>query len=88
MKIMNIYYSSHFLRQIKRLGKKYRDIVFEREKIFRSDCFDPRLRTHKLHGRLRGYWSFSLTHSHRVLFEFIDKHTVGFIDVGDHSVYS
>ena len=69
------------------LPKDLSHIVSERENIFRLDCFDPRLKTDKLKGRLHGYWSFSLTPAERVLFEFIDDDSVGFIDVGDHSIY-
>lgn len=61
--------------------------VKAREKIFRKDCFDPRLKAHKLSGKLGKYWSFSLTDSHRVLFQFLGEGKVGFIDIGDHSVY-
>ena len=87
MRIKNIRYSSHFLRALRALPPSVRDIVRERETWFKRNCFDPRLKTHKLQGRLKNYWSFSLTRSHRVLFEFMDREVVGFIDVGDHSVY-
>ena len=63
-------------------------IVIEREKIFKNNCFDPRLKTHKLGGKQKKYWSFSITHSYRVLFEFLGKGRVGFIDIGDHDIYS
>ncbi len=87
MRITHIAYSSHFKRAIKWLGKEQADIIREREEIFKTDCFDPRLKTHKLHGKLNGYYSFSITHSHRILFEFLDDHSVGFLDIGDHSMY-
>jgi mRNA-degrading endonuclease YafQ of YafQ-DinJ toxin-antitoxin module len=62
-------------------------MVAEREALFRENCFHPALKTHKLNGRLKRFWSFSITYSHRILFEFLDTHSVAFIDVGDHSVY-
>lgn len=55
--------------------------------LFKENCFNPRLKTHKLKGKLNGYWSFSITYSHRGLFEFLDGDSVAFIDVGDHSIY-
>lgn len=64
-----------------------RPLIVERESMFRENIFDTRLRTHKLKGMLKGYWSFSLTHSHRVLFELFEDGIVAFIDVGDHSIY-
>lgn len=87
MKIEQILYSSHFERAIRRLPRELKKTIEVREKIFRKNCFDPRLKTHKLSGRLKNYWSFSITHSQRVLFQFLGKGKVGFVDIGDHSIY-
>ena len=87
MKIRRILYSSRFERALKALNPDLKDIVDERTGMFRANCFDPRLKTHKLHGKLSEYWSFSLTYSHRVLFQFIDHETAVFIDVGGHAIY-
>ncbi len=87
MEIRRICYSSRFARALASLGNEHKEIVAERETIFKANCFDPRLKTHKLKGTLKGYWSFSITYSHRVLFEFLGEGVVGFINVGDHSIY-
>lgn len=87
MKVREIWYSKHFQRAIKKLPSGMKSEISKREKIFKNNCFDPRLKTHKLSGKLRNYWSFPLTHSHRVLFQFFGKGKVGFIDIGDHSIY-
>lgn len=87
MEIIHIQYSSHFQRALKRCGRDIKKYIAEREEIFKKNCFDARFKTHKLHGKLEGYWSFTLTHSHRVLFQFLTDNTVGFIDVDDHSIY-
>ena len=86
-KIDKIVYASHFVRAMKSLPKSELPLIMEREKIFRANCFDPKLKTHKLTGLLKTYWSFSITHSHRIMFEFLNMHSVAFIDVGDHSIY-
>jgi len=87
MKIRKIYYSSKFLRHLAKLELKQKELAEEREKIFRQNPFDPQLKTHKLKGKLKKYWSFSLTYSLRILFEFIDEETVGLIDIGPHEIY-
>lgn len=87
MRIRRIFYSAHFLRALKRLKPQYTDVIGEQFELFKENCFDPRLKTHKLKGKLKGFWSFSLTHSHRVIFEFVEEDIVGFVDVGDHSIY-
>ncbi len=87
MEIREIYYSEHFKRALKKLPAELKPQIRTREKIFKKNCFDPRLKTHKLSGALKNFWSFSITHSHRVLFQFLGERRVGFIDVGDHSIY-
>ncbi len=88
MKIKNIYYSSYFEKAFKALPSKIKEQAIEKEKIFREDCFDKRLKTHKLKGKLKNYWSFSINYSCRILFEFGEKDEASFIDVGTHSIYN
>lgn len=88
MKVKEIKYSSHFLRAFKKLPKALKSEVFERETIFRRNCFDPRLKTHKLNGNLREFWAFSITSSYRIMFAVEGDGIVEFIDVDDHSIYA
>lgn len=88
MQIKKITYSSHFAKAFKALPKKIKGQAIQREKIFRKDCFDTRLKSHKLKGKLIKYWSFSINYSYRILFEFQDNGEVSFIDIGTHSIYS
>ena len=69
------------------LRKKYKDEVRTCDALFRKDCFAPRLHTHKLTGKFKGFWSFSITSTHRILFQFYRKDSVIFVDVGDNSIY-
>ncbi len=54
--------------------------------MFRKNKFDPRLETHKLHGKLKDLWSFSVGNKYRIVFEF-DNSDVIFLDIGDHDLY-
>lgn len=47
---MKIVYSSKFIREYKKLPSLVKDQAEQKEKLFREDPFDPRLRTHKLKG--------------------------------------
>lgn len=85
--IKSIYYSSRFLSSLKKLPVNLAKEAQKRELIFRADCFDPKLRTHKLKGKLQAHWSFSITQKYRILFRFITNNAVLFIDVGDHTIY-
>ena len=85
---MRIIYSPKFFRQYKKLPKEIKILAEEKEKVFRKNPFDSVLDTHKLHGRLRDFWSFSIDVRYRIIFEFGDNNDiVYFYFVGDHSVY-
>ncbi|OGH28105.1 MAG: hypothetical protein A3E12_03605, partial [Candidatus Levybacteria bacterium RIFCSPHIGHO2_12_FULL_39_9] len=71
MRISKIHYTSRFIKDFKKMQKNKQKIAIIREKIFRNNCFDSRLKTHKLTGSLKDYWAFSVTHSERILFRFI-----------------
>ena len=46
--------------------------------------FDKTLRTHKLSGKLKEYWSVSIEYDLRVIFYFEDAETAVFVDLGTH----
>lgn len=58
-----------------------------REKVFRLNPFEAGLKTHKLVGKMGGYWSFSIDFHYRIVFRFVDKGGVLFVDVGTHAIY-
>ncbi|MBU1015391.1 type II toxin-antitoxin system mRNA interferase toxin, RelE/StbE family [Patescibacteria group bacterium] len=83
---MKISYSPEFERRYRRLPLEAKRKAESKEEIFRQNPFDPRLKTHKLHGRLGNYWAFSVDHMYRIVFLF-EKEGVRFSAVGDHSLY-
>lgn len=63
----------------------------ERERRFRSKLeafaqnpFESSLKTHKLSGKLKDYWSFSVEYDLRIVFYFAEETAVVFIDIGSH----
>jgi len=58
---------------------------YEKLEIFINDPYAQTLRTHKLSGNLKPYWSFSVEYDIRVIFDFIDENKVLFVDIGTHS---
>jgi mRNA-degrading endonuclease YafQ of YafQ-DinJ toxin-antitoxin module len=87
---MIIYYHPRFQRSFKRLDPQIQARAEERVALFRSDPFDSRLGAHRLHGKLKNQWSFSVDQRYRILFEFLDKkkEKVVFLDIGTHALYS
>ncbi len=60
----------------------------ERESLFWDNPFCPLLETHKLHGKYKDYWAFTVVDQYRVMFKFLEgKHDVGFINIGTHDIY-
>jgi len=86
MKIRIVYYSSQFKKSVKKY-RQYRKQIEIRITQFLNEPLDKSLKTHKLTGKLSSYWSFSINYHLRILFEFIDSQTVGFIDIGTHEIY-
>ena len=80
-------YSKKFLRQLERLPKRIVDLAQEKEVIFRENSFDPRLDTHKLHGKEKEVWAFSVTHRCRIKFLFLPGGGVLFLEIGRHDIY-
>lgn len=84
---MKIIYSSKFAKEYKKLPRRIKLIAEKKEKIFRKDPFDSSLKTHKLSGKLKDFYSFSINYQYRVIFEFKDKGVVWFHKVGTHEIY-
>lgn len=84
---MNIYYASKFLKEYKKLPLEVKQLAEKKEKIFRDNPFEISLKTHKLSGKLKDFWSFSIDHKHRIVFEIEDNDEIWFYAVGGHEVY-
>lgn len=84
---MKIYYTNKFISSYKKLPEQIRVFAEEKEKLFKENPFDPKLDTHKLGGKLREFWSFSITQKYRIEFKFLGKKEVLFLKAGTHNIY-
>ena len=84
---MNIVYTKKFKRIFYKLPKSVRSKAVEREAIFQRYPFTKTLKTHKLSGKLSGYYAFSVNYNYRIIFKYLNKYTIAFVYIGDHSVY-
>lgn len=84
---MTIRVSSKFKRAYRKLPKNVKVRAKEKEKIFRSDPFHSRLDTHKLHGKYKDYWAFTVVSQYRIMFAFVDSEMVDFVNIGTHEIY-
>ena len=84
---MNISFTSSFEKRFKNLDSKIRKITFDKIEIFKSDMFHPSFRMHSLRSSLRGFWSISINHSHRIIFKRKDNGDIVFYSIGKHDIY-
>lgn len=84
---MKIRYRSRFDREYKKLPIEIQKIAEKRVVLFQKNPYDPRLKTHKLHGDLDGFHAFWIDYHNRIIFAFVDEHTVEFYSIGDHDIY-
>lgn len=85
--MIEISYSSSFNKAYKKLIKLKPEIeekFWSRVDIFFQNPFDSQLKTHKLSGKLKDLWSFSIDFSVRIIFVFEGNQKVTFIDIGTH----
>ncbi len=80
-------YSPKFAREYKKLPLELKKLAERKEKLFRLNPLDPKLKTHKLHGRLSEFWSFSIDKKYRIIFEFGENDIIYFHSIGDHHIY-
>lgn len=84
---MRILYTTRFAKRYKKLPEKIKDLAEKKEKIFRKDPHDLRLRTHSLGGKFVGKWAFSINRQYRVIFKYISNDEVLLLTVGTHEIY-
>jgi len=88
MEVREIRVTVRFERQYKKLPEAIKRAAQDKEIIFKQNPFDSRLATHKLHGRERALWAFSITRSYRIKFIFLKEGSVLFLEIGAHDIYS
>lgn len=59
---------------------------WERVEQFQRSSFEKSLKTHKLSGKLKDLWSFSIEYDVRVIFYFAEEDKAIFINIGTHDV--
>ena len=85
--MIEVAFSASFKRAFKKnvAGNASLETRFwERVELFRNNPFDPKLRTHKLSGKLKDLWSFGVEYDLRVIFSFVGQDKTIFVDIGSH----
>lgn len=83
----HVHYTASFLRQCKKLPADLQEEVESSIEVFRRDPHDRALKLHKLKGKLRGYFSFSVNYKYRIVCEKDTPDTWALLAVDDHDEY-
>jgi len=87
MIIKNIYYSSDFAKQFRKLSPQIQKRAADKEKTFRSNPLHPSLRLHPLKSKLQGLYSISITLNFRIIFKRKPNGDIVFVSIGQHDIY-
>ena len=73
MTILKVHLTSDFQKSFKKLPQQIQNLAIKKDKWFRLNPYDTRLKTHQLKGALRGFWAYSIDYHYRILFRFINS---------------
>jgi len=81
---MKILLSDGFRENFSCLEKQIQKRADKQIMIFRNNPFHPSLHTEKLIPKSKEVWSFRIDKQYRIIFRFLDKGNVLFLNVGSH----
>ena len=84
---MNIAYTPQFLRMLRKLERPLQEEAVEKIELFGNDPTHSQLKAHKLKGKLRNRYSFSVNYQTRIIYMHLCKSEVVLLVIGDHDVY-
>ncbi|MFT5832308.1 MAG: mRNA interferase YafQ [Candidatus Paceibacteria bacterium] len=85
--LITIGYKPSFLRDFKKLPLELQEDIRDKIELFKTTDNHERLKVHKLKGRLKNCYSFSVSYSYRIVFKYETKQKAIFLAVDDHNVY-
>ena len=86
---MHIYPTPQFVRMFDSCETDIQERAIERIEMFRDVSLHKNLKVHKLHGKYKNCYGFSVTHRIRIVFQYSkdSKSEVYLLAIGDHTVY-
>jgi len=84
---MIVSYTPLFIKQYKKLPIDLQEEVKEKISLFKENHEHSFLKTHKLKGRLKDRFSFSVNYAYRIVFQYLSKNEAVLLCIGDHDVY-
>lgn len=82
-----INFSLQFNHSLKKLARRQPEIIpalLEKVLLFNNETNHPSLKLHKLSGKLKEHWSFSIEYDLRIIFRYTRDGNILFVDIGTH----
>ena len=86
-KINKSHSTPYFEKKFKKLPPNIQRMTARKILLFENNPYHSSLNTHKLKGRLSGFWSFYINSDFRVLFRFLKNNEVIYYDINTHDIY-
>lgn len=84
---MKIAYTPQFVRMFRKLEPALQEEAIEKIELFEKNPDHSQLKAHKLKGKLKNRYSFSVNYQTRIIYILLSKNEVAFLAIGDHDVY-
>ena len=85
--MINILYSPFFIRKFNKLENGLQEDALQKISLFKDRKNHKILEVHKLNGKFKYYFGFSVNYKFRIVFRYVSKNEVLFTDIGDHDIY-
>jgi mRNA-degrading endonuclease YafQ of YafQ-DinJ toxin-antitoxin module len=86
--MIQVSFKPSFIKQINKLEQSLIEEVLYKIGILKNSNDYTSLKIHKLHGKMKDKWSFSVNYQIRIVFEYETKKEIVLLAIGDHDVYN
>ena len=84
---MQISYSPSFINRLEKLESRLQEEVLDKIDLLKDRNNHKMLKVHKLHGKYKNRWSFSVNYEFRILFSYLKKNEIVLLAIGLHDIY-
>jgi len=85
--MIDVFFTPSFDRTIRKLDIALIEEISDTVELLKDERLHARIKVHKLHGRMKGFFAASVDYRHRIVFRYVSKTSILLVDFGDHSVY-
>ena len=82
--VYTVEYSTRFIRVFRKIAPDLQEEIIEKVELLKDEDNHKRLKVHKLSGKLKSIWSFSVNYKIRVTFVKPKKNVIVLGTVGTH----